>query len=79
MGQAYEKRIRRAQEVQAATGRTPERTEPRSRQDIEKFIRGFGISAAAQRRIVDEWVADAERHRDAGWESHADSAWYDQG
>jgi hypothetical protein len=79
MGKAYEKGIRAAQEVQATVGRTPERTEPRTRAEVASFVAGFALSAAAQRRIVDEWVADAERHRDAGWESHADSVWYDEG
>lgn len=79
MGKAYEKRIRRAQAVQAAVGAREERTEPRSRAEVESFVKGFGMSAAATRRIVDEWCADQERARDAGWESHADSVWYDEG
>lgn len=79
MGKAYEKGIQAAQEVQASVGRTAERTEPRSRQEIESFVKGFGLSAAAVRRIVEEWAADSQRARDAGWESHADSVWYDEG
>ena len=78
MGRAYEKGIRRAQEVVASVGAPRERTEPRSRAEVESFVKGFGLSAAATRRIVDEWCADQERARDAGWESHADSVWYDQ-
>jgi hypothetical protein len=82
MGRAYEKSIRRAQEVQAAVGRTPERTEPRTRAEVASFVAGFALSAAAQRRIVDEWMADQERTRDTaydqGWESRADSEYFAQ-
>lgn len=79
MGRAYEKGIRTAQAVVANVGQRPERTEPRSRAEVESFVKGFGMSAAATRRMVDEWCADQERARDAGWESHADSVWYDEG
>jgi hypothetical protein len=62
----------------AAVGQRPEETEPWSRERIVSFVAGFGMSAAAQRRVVDAWTADQQRARDAGWESHADSVWYDQ-
>jgi hypothetical protein len=78
MGKAYEKRIRRAQEVQASVGQRPEETEPWSQERIVSFVAGFALSAAAQRQIVAAWTADQQRARDAGWESHADSVWYDQ-
>lgn len=78
MSRAYEKEIRRTQAAQAAAGSPPERTEPRTRAEVESFVKGFGMSAAATRRMVDEWMADQERARDAGWESHADSVWYDE-
>jgi hypothetical protein len=77
MSRAYEKTIQRAQEVVASVGQRPERTEPRSRAEVESFIKGFGLSAAAVRQIVDEWCTDQQHARDAGWESHADSVWYD--
>lgn len=79
MGKAYEKEIRRTQEVQASVGRAPERTEPRTRAEVESFVKGFGMSARATARMVDEWMADQDRARDAGWEAHADSVWYDAG
>lgn len=79
MGKAYEKGIRTAQDVAASVGARPERTEPRSREEIESFVKGFNLSARAVKLIVDEWAADSQRARDAGWESHADSVWYDQG
>lgn len=78
MGKAYEKSIAAAKAVQASVGQKPERTEPRSRAEIESYVRGFGMSAAATRRMVDEWVADQGRAREAGWESHADSVYYDE-
>lgn len=79
MSRAYEKGIQRAREVVASVGRPPERTEPRTRAEVESFVKGFGMSAAATRRVVDEWMADQERACDAGWESHANSVWYDEG
>jgi len=42
-------------------------------------VRGFNLSAAATRHLVDKWMEDQERAREAGWNSHADSVWYDQG
>lgn len=78
MGKAYEKRIQRAQEVQDSVGQRPERTEPRTRAEVESFVKGFGMSAAATRRIVDEWMADQERANDRGWESRADSEYFAQ-
>lgn len=78
MGEAYEKGIRRAQEVQDSVGQRPEQTEPWSRERIVSFVAGFALSAAAQRQVVQAWCADQERAREAGWESHADSVWYDQ-
>lgn len=77
MGHHWEKGIQEAQQVVAEVGRPPERTSPRTRAEIESFVKGFGLSAAAVRRIVDEWEADSQRAREAGWESHADSVWYD--
>lgn len=70
MARHHEKSIRRAQAVVAEVGRPQDRTEPRTRAEIESFVKGFGLSAAATRRIVDEWEADSQRARDAGWESH---------
>jgi hypothetical protein len=77
MARHFEKGVRDSQEVVASVGQRPERTEPRSRAEVESFVKGFGMSAAATRRVVDEWMADQQRARDAGWESHADSTYYD--
>jgi len=73
MGRAYEKRIRRAQEVQASVGRPAERTEPRTRAEVESFVKGFGLSAAATRQIVDEWTADQARAASRAWDEAYES------
>ena len=65
MGRAYEKGIRAAQAVVASVGQRPERTEPRTRQEVESFVKGY--------------AAEVARAREAGWESPADSVWYDAG
>ena len=78
MGKAYEKGIRRAEEVVASVGQRPERTDPMRREEVESFVKGFGMNAAATRRVVDEWMADQERAREAGWESRADSEYFSQ-
>jgi hypothetical protein len=79
MGKHWEKAIRRSQDTVASVGQRPEETEPWSRERIASFVAGFALSAAAQRQIVEAWTADAGRAQDAGWESHADSVWYDEG
>lgn len=50
---------------------------PWSRDEIEGFMSSFHLSTADRRQIVEAWLADGERSRDAGWESHADSNMYD--
>ena len=67
MSRHYEKNIARAQQVVASVGQPPERTERRTRAEIESFVKGFGLSAVATKRLVDEWSADAKRAYDAGW------------
>jgi hypothetical protein len=72
MSRHYDKLITGAREMVAEVGRPPERTEPRTRAEIESFVKGFGLSAAATRRIVDEWDADTARARSAGYD---DARW----
>ena len=78
MSRHYEKTVQRARDVQESVGRAPDRTEPRTREEIESFVKGFGMSARATRRVVEEWYADSQRSRDAGWEAHADATYYDE-
>lgn len=77
MSRHHERTIRRAQEAAASVGQR-EDTDPWPSARIESFVKGFGLSAAATRRLVDAWTADQQRARDAGWESHADSVYYDE-
>jgi hypothetical protein len=56
---AYEKKI--------GPGGRGTHGEPCTRAVVESFVKGFGLSAAATRRIVDEWMADQER---AKWEAY---------
>lgn len=70
MGRSWEKRIERARSAVETIGVRPDRGagDPMYREDVEKFVRGFGLSAAAVKRIVDEWLADQGRARSAGWD-----------
>jgi hypothetical protein len=67
MGRAYEKGVQRLRQAQKAIGQPPERTEPRTRKEIESFIKGFGMSAAATRQIVNEWHTDQTLSYRAGY------------
>lgn len=58
MARHYDKRIARAREVQATAGQVTRPAEKMTRQEIESFVKGFGLSAAAARRIVDRWTVD---------------------
>lgn len=77
MSRHYEKNIKRSMATQAAVGAPPEQVEPSTRAQVESFVKGFGIKGAAAQRMVDEWMADQQRARDAGWEAHADGVYYD--
>jgi len=76
VGRRWEKRIDRAVRP---VGRLAEPDRPMDRAEVVSFVRGFNLSAAATRHLVDKWMEDQERAREAGWNSHADSVWYDQG
>lgn len=75
VGRHWDKRFAAAQEAVASVGqRMPQHGygEPMSRREIESFVRGFGLSAAATRRIVTAWTEDQDHAHEAGWESHAE-------
>lgn len=78
MGKHFEKGIRAAQEVVVAVGQNRPDETPMTREQVESFIRGFGISKAGVDQIVKRWMQDQERANDAGWESRADSEYYCQ-
>jgi hypothetical protein len=50
------------------------RTEPRTCEEIKSFVRGFGLSAAAMRQVVEAWAGDVQLAREAGWADGYDSA-----
>lgn len=77
VGRHWDKQTRQARANVAAVGARPSRTDPMIRAEVASFVSGFGLSGAATRRIVDAWMADQDRAREAGWESHADSVYYD--
>lgn len=78
MSRHYERAIKRLQSTQATVGQPSERSAPRTSAEIESFVKGFGLSTTATKLIVDEWVTDNQRAHDSGWDSHADSVWYDE-
>jgi hypothetical protein len=78
MSRHHEKLIAAARRTVAAVGQPAEQTDPMSREQIESFVKGFGLSAAATRQVVDRWTADQGKARDAGWNDHAESTYYDE-
>jgi hypothetical protein len=70
MGHAYEKRMVRLQAIQDATAGTKgtQVPEPMHRTSREAFVRGFGLSAAAVKQLVDRWEADAAATYDNGFD-----------
>lgn len=86
VGRHWDKQIRAAQGAVAATGRRAQReyqrelnryANPMTRREIEAFVRGFGLSAAATRQVVEMWSDDQDHAREAGYESARDSYLYD--
>jgi uncharacterized protein (DUF1810 family) len=51
--------------------------EPMGQGEVRAFMRRFNLPPRVMAEIIEEWMADQERARDAGWESHADSVYYD--
>lgn len=78
MARHFEKGIERAREAIASVGEPRDDPEPWSRERVMSFVKGFGIRDKAAQRMVDAWMKDQQRARDAGWESHADSVYYDE-
>lgn len=57
----------------------PVRTEPRSRSEVESFVKGFGLSAAAIRQIVDEWCQEINLARSTGYGDGYDEGYNEGG
>jgi len=71
VGRHWDKQIAAARAaVDEANTRTLWDNDPMSHREIESFIRGFGLSAAATRQIVDRWMEDQNRATQQGWDSH---------
>lgn len=68
MGRHWEKKIAKARAAVSAVGVRHERSEPMLRPEVESFIRGFNLSEAATKLIVDEWMADQGRARSEGYD-----------
>jgi uncharacterized protein (DUF1810 family) len=78
MGRSWEKRIAQAQAVVASVGRRPEPDRPMDSDETRRFLNGFNLSERVQRQIAAKWEEDRERAREAGWDAHADSVYYDE-
>jgi hypothetical protein len=50
----------------------PRRTAPRSHQEVQSFVKGFGLSAAATRQLVEQWNEDICLARTQGYDEGYD-------
>lgn len=78
MSRHWDKEIRDTQAAVAEVGAPKPRTEPMSRSEVESFVKGFGMSAVATRRMVDAWMADQGLARSRGYDERGwdDSPYY---
>lgn len=72
MGHHWEKQIAGARAAADSVGARRQRVEPMLRGEVEAYVRGFNLSAAASRRMVDEWMADRGRATSIAWDEAAD-------
>jgi hypothetical protein len=77
MARHHDRLIANAQATVAAVGQPRERTEPRTHAEVESYVRGFGLSTAATRQLVDEWTADIRRAHRTAWSDGYDSGYGD--
>ena len=56
--------------IQSLTEPEPKarRTEPRTYAEVESFVKGFGLSAAATRQMVAAWAEDVGLARSEGYD-----------
>jgi uncharacterized protein (DUF1810 family) len=73
VGKHWEKQVASARAAVDSVGARRERNEPMLRSEVESFVRGFNLSAAATRRMVDEWMADRGRAVSVAWDEAYDS------
>lgn len=68
MARHHDKLIGDARAAVAQVGQPARRTEPRSVDEVEKLLRGYGLSAAAVRQVRDAWQEDVSLARSAGYD-----------
>lgn len=73
MARHFDKGITAAREVVASIGQPTGPAEPMTREQIESFVRGFGLSAAATRQVVSRWTADQAAAESRGYDNGYDS------
>jgi uncharacterized protein (DUF1810 family) len=78
VGRHWDKGVRKARAAVESVGVKMPRDEPMLRAEVESYVKSFGLSAADTKRLVAVWMVDQDLARNAGWESHADSVWYDE-
>jgi hypothetical protein len=52
----------------------PRRTDPRTRQEVESFVKGFGLSTSATLRLVQAWTEDIDLAESRGYHQGAEDA-----
>lgn len=75
VGRHWEKQIAKARATVASVGARHPRGagDPMLHSEVESFVRGFGLSAVATRRLVDEWMTDRRRAANAAWDEADES------
>jgi hypothetical protein len=77
MGRHWEKRIVAAREAVAAAGAPLEAPGPMTPEQIESFVKGFGLSAAAVKQVVSRWTGDQARAYSRGYDDAEQAAYQD--
>lgn len=73
VGKHWEKQIAATRSAIESVGVRRGRSDPMLRSEVEAFVRGFNLSRAASKRMVDEWMADRARAVSVAWDEAYDS------
>lgn len=79
MGKHWEKRVARTRAAMASVGATKTRKPrecPMSTEDVESYLRGFGLSAANARQIARTWIEDQSQAHQQGYSQGQEDAEY---